>query len=120
MSDARLQPDLQRIAENGAAKRDTEKDCLVPAVTVCGICDIAGCYHMRAPDRTKLEEMEAACAKWAEVSQSNYQRAKAAEAKIKDAADTIEKALKDKGIKDEWAWVFEDTLKHLKEGENDA
>lgn len=41
-------------------------------------------------------------------------RAKAAEAKVEVAADTIEKALQAKGIKDEWAWALEDTFDLLK------
>jgi len=31
---------------------------------------------------TRIEELEKACKEWADVSQSNYQRAKAAEAKL--------------------------------------
>jgi hypothetical protein len=33
---------------------------------------------------------------------------------LKDFANTIEKALKDNAISDEWAWVFEDMAKSLK------
>jgi hypothetical protein len=34
----------------------------------------------------RIEELQKACAEWAEVSQSNYQRAKSAEAKLADTA----------------------------------
>jgi hypothetical protein len=49
--------------------------------------------HRSAPDvydpptfeqmADRIKELDQACAKWAEVSQSNYQRARAAEAKLK-------------------------------------
>ena len=37
----------------------------------------------------RIEELDQACAKWAEVSQSNYQRAKAAEAKLAKAVEAL-------------------------------
>ena len=37
----------------------------------------------------RIEELEKTCAKWAEVSQSNYQRAKAAEAKLAKAVGAL-------------------------------
>jgi chromosome segregation ATPase len=41
---------------------------------------------------TEIERLEKACAEWAEVSQSNYQRAKAAEAKLAKAVDALHEA----------------------------
>jgi len=38
----------------------------------------------------RIEELEKACKEWAEVSQSNYQRAKAAEAKLAIAVGVLE------------------------------
>ena len=40
---------------------------------------LADLYEAQAAE---IERLEKACAEWAEVSQSNYQRAKAAEAKL--------------------------------------
>jgi hypothetical protein len=40
----------------------------------------------------RIEELEKACAEWAEVSQSNYQRAKAAEAKLAKTVELVEEA----------------------------
>jgi hypothetical protein len=37
----------------------------------------------------EIERLEKACAEWAEVSQSNYQRAKAAEAKLAKAVELL-------------------------------
>lgn len=37
----------------------------------------------------EIERLEKACAEWAEVSQSNYQRAKAAEAKLAKAVEAL-------------------------------
>ena len=47
--------------------------------------------------QNRIEELEKACAEWAEVSQSNYQRAKSAEAKLAQAQtwQPIETAPKD-------------------------
>jgi hypothetical protein len=47
--------------------------------------------------KKRCEELEKACAEWAEVSQSNYQRAKSAEAKLAQAQtwQPIETAPKD-------------------------
>jgi len=42
----------------------------------------------------RIEELENACKEWADVSQSNYQRAKAAEAKLAKAVDVAEKAIR--------------------------
>ena len=41
----------------------------------------------------RIEELEKACNEWAEVSQSNYQRAKAAEAKLAQAVKLLELAV---------------------------
>jgi hypothetical protein len=49
-------------------------------------------YQEAAADR--IEQLGKACAEWAEVSQSNYQRAKAAEAKLAKASETLRLALK--------------------------
>lgn len=38
----------------------------------------------------RIEALGKACTEWAEVSQSNYQRAKAAEAKLAKAVETLE------------------------------
>ena len=40
----------------------------------------------------RIEELEKACKEWADVSQSNYQRAKAAEAKLAKALEEMMKA----------------------------
>jgi hypothetical protein len=45
--------------------------------------------HREAADR--IEELEKACDEWAEVSQSNYQRAKAAEANLAKAVWELER-----------------------------
>ena len=42
--------------------------------------------------RKQIEELEKACDEWAEVSQSNYQRAKVAEAKLAKAIEVIDNA----------------------------
>lgn len=39
----------------------------------------------------RIEQLGKACAEWADVSQSNYQRAKAAEAKLAKAVEALEK-----------------------------
>ena len=44
------------------------------------LLDWPSVYARQAADR--IEELEKACKEWADVSQSNYQRAKAAEAKL--------------------------------------
>jgi len=41
--------------------------------------------------QARIEELGKACAEWAEVSQSNYQRAKAAEAKLEKVLSHIKK-----------------------------
>jgi hypothetical protein len=43
----------------------------------------------------ELKRLEKACAEWAEVSQSNYQRAKAAEAKLAKLIGGAETALEE-------------------------
>ena len=43
----------------------------------------------------EIERLEKACAEWAEVSQSNYQRAKAAEAKLAKAVEALEEIATD-------------------------
>ena len=40
--------------------------------------------------QNRIEELEKACAEWAEVSQSNYERAKSAEAKLARAVEALE------------------------------
>jgi hypothetical protein len=43
--------------------------------------------------KCRIQELEKACKEWADISQSNYQRAKAAEAKLAEAEDETREML---------------------------
>jgi hypothetical protein len=76
-----------------------------------------------ACDEGRIEELDKACKEWAEVSQRNYQRAKAAEAKLSKSEDLLAKVvaflddLWDSG--DYFAGELNDLRRELK-GETDA
>jgi hypothetical protein len=69
---------LRTRAEQAEAKADSWKN---RAIHQNGVANAALEENERLTAR--LSELEKACAEWAEVSQSNYQRAKRAEAALK-------------------------------------
>jgi len=71
----------------------------------------------KAADR--IEELDQACAKWAEVSQSNYQRAKAAEAKLAKAQGALHQIAGKKDYADDPWGIARTTLAELK-GQDDG
>jgi len=57
--------------------------------TMCVEQDPTGAHHAIQTQHARIEELEKACKEWADVSQSNYQRAKAAEAKLAKAVESL-------------------------------
>ena len=60
----------------------------------------------------EIERLEKACVEWAEVSQSNYQRAKAAEAKLAKAVEALE-TICYQDVEDESIYTARTTLAEL-------
>ena len=71
----------------------TKKQC--PLGENCDLTTAWMAGAAKAQDQIKaqaaeIERLEKACSEWAEVSQSNYHRAKAAEAKLAKAVEALE------------------------------
>jgi len=65
------------------------------------------------------DELDQVCAKWAEVSQSNYQRAKAAEANLAKAQGALHQIAGKKDYADDPWGIARTTLAELKGQDDD-
>ena len=81
--------DVWKCAGCGVEGFDTNRRCDCATTVVCRGKEGA---TKTGPSwaKMRIEALEKACKEWAEVSQSNYQRAKAAEEKLAVAVEALE------------------------------
>jgi hypothetical protein len=105
---------------------DTTHDDLVKRLRDGCLCNIDSTPCMAEEEcrdaytaADRIEELDQACAKWAEVSQNNYQRAKAAEANLAKAQGALHQIAGKKDYADDPWGIARTTLAELK-GQDDG